>query len=75
VTVARVARLLADAEGAAARFDRPVDGFADGRFRAGEAVHRFFCDFGNAGFAQRAAGRFVDPGDRAVDGPGDRARG
>jgi hypothetical protein len=60
------------AERSANRFDRPVDGFADGRFGPGEAVHRFFGRLGDAGFAEGAACRFVDPGDPAVDGTGYR---
>jgi hypothetical protein len=52
---------LTGAEHSADRFDRPVDGFTDWRFRAGEAVHCFFGDFSNTGFAEGAAGRFVDP--------------
>jgi hypothetical protein len=68
-------RLLTAVEGPADRFPGPVDGFADRRFRAGDAVDGFFGGSGDAGFAKGATRRFVDAGYGFVDGPGGRARG
>jgi hypothetical protein len=45
--------LAVPAEQAADRISHFVDRFADGRFRAGDAVDHFFGDFGDAGIAER----------------------
>jgi len=52
-------------------FDSFVDRFAHGGFGAGDPFDDFFGDLGDAGAAERAAGRFVDGGDGLVDGAGD----